>query len=396
MLEDYLFGIGFDDSEINTIQKMLPKTMVSESTLLYNIKNLYHYFKRNGIDNNSFKSIILITPNLLLESIENIKTKLDYFNELGFNRISFFSMLKNYPYILDVTSQSLNNKIDKFQDLGFTKEAIIKIFSNYPTLFRGDFSYYKKRFQLFLDFGYSKKDTLSILTCNPKLFDLSISNFNKHIDIFHDMGFKDSNIIKITTVLPELLLGSNVNIEDHLSVLLDFGYSGLDLVHIIQVVPMILKSYYLDSLNSKLELLLSFGFSKKEIIFMTCNNPYIFLYSNDSITEKFTGFGELSYRLEDVISFFNKVPILFGYRMETIKERVNFIKENNLESYLFDKPNILVFSVELLKARLLFLERRKIDLTKKINHIFLSEVEFEKKYHISREELWKGEYEWMS
>ena len=50
MLEDYLFGIGFDDSDINTIQKMLPKTMVSESTLLYNIKNLYHYFKRNGID----------------------------------------------------------------------------------------------------------------------------------------------------------------------------------------------------------------------------------------------------------------------------------------------------------------------------------------------------------
>ena len=129
---------------------------------------------------------------------------------------------------------------------------------------------------------------------------------------------------------------------------------------------------------------------------MTCNNPYIFLYSNDSITEKFTGFGELSYRLEDVITFFNKVPILFGYRMETIKERVNFIKENNLESYLFDKPNILFFSVDLLKARLLFLKRRKIDLTKKINQIFLSEVEFEKKYHISREELWKGEYEWMS
>ena len=124
MLEDYLFGIGFDDSEINTIQKMLPKTMVSESTLLYNIKNLYHYFKRNGIDNNSFKSIILITPNLLLESIENIKTKLDYFNELGFNRISFFSMLKNYLLIQHETA--VKELLNEVQPEYYYTEADVK------------------------------------------------------------------------------------------------------------------------------------------------------------------------------------------------------------------------------------------------------------------------------
>ena len=77
MLEDFLYGIGFSEKDINTVLKMIPKTMVSEATLLYNFKNLYHYFKRNGINNESFKSIIMTTPNLVLESIENIKIHFD-------------------------------------------------------------------------------------------------------------------------------------------------------------------------------------------------------------------------------------------------------------------------------------------------------------------------------
>ena len=123
---------------------------------------------------------------------------------------------------------------------------------------------------------------------------------------------------------------------------------------------------------------------------MTCHNPYILLYSYDSLNEKIQSFGEFEFRLEDVLKMFYEFPLLFGYRLETIRERISFFHAEELDALIFEKPEILFFSVDLLKKRLKFLKKQdkkyKLD-----NDLFLSESMFYKKFHVTREELWKEE-----
>ena len=58
MLDEYMNVIGYTDEEISLIKKAYPINTYTESTLLYNIKNIVNYFRRNSLDN---KDIIHIT-----------------------------------------------------------------------------------------------------------------------------------------------------------------------------------------------------------------------------------------------------------------------------------------------------------------------------------------------
>ena len=124
MLEEYMLDIGYSNNQIKIIKNIYPTSLYSCSTILYNLKNLYNYFHKNGINNKEFIYITVTTPNIISESIENIKQKIFELNEFGFNKFESFDIIKNYPYILEISNQKIKNKFDKLTDIGFSKKEI--------------------------------------------------------------------------------------------------------------------------------------------------------------------------------------------------------------------------------------------------------------------------------
>ena len=150
MFEEYLLDIGYTEEQINIIRNY---SSYSSSTLLYNIKILYNFFKENNITNNEFINITVTNPSIILESIDNIKLKLYELSTFGFNKLDSINILKTYPYILDINTDRIKTRLNKFIDLGFSKENIIYIITNNAYLLRGDFSSYKRKFDFFLEYG---------------------------------------------------------------------------------------------------------------------------------------------------------------------------------------------------------------------------------------------------
>ena len=60
MLDEFMISIGYNKDKIEFIKNSYPLSNYSEGTILYNIKNLYNYLKRNSINNEEFINITII------------------------------------------------------------------------------------------------------------------------------------------------------------------------------------------------------------------------------------------------------------------------------------------------------------------------------------------------
>ena len=132
MIEEYLQSIGYNDEQILSIRKTFPSFKYSEATILYNFKNMYQYFKKNGIEGEEFIKITMITPNIIMESIENIKNRIQELISLGFRKTDVFQMIQSYPYILGIHTSQIQSKLEDLMKLSFSKNAVITIVSKYP------------------------------------------------------------------------------------------------------------------------------------------------------------------------------------------------------------------------------------------------------------------------
>ena len=384
MLDEYMNIIGYTDEEISLIKKSYPISNFTESTLLYNIKNIVNYFRRNGLENKDIVYITVTIPNIICISTETIKIRILDLNSLGFNKLDAFNMIKNYPYIIEMSFQKIKNKYNCFLDLGFDKLDIIKIFTNNTELLNVDQSYIKNRFNYFHDFGYRKRDIRKIFSEIPEIIDCNITKINKKMDEYQKLGFNNLEVIKITSYLPELFITDNQFIETEFNVLLDFGYKQEDIIKIIKKVPIILKNNYLDNISNKLDNLLKIGFIKEEIVTITSINPYILLYSIDFIKDNYNNLEKNDFYKMEIIKMIKDNSIILGYDKNSLNTKIKFYKDHKLIDKIKSNSKLLTFNIDFIKARYKIISNKE---NYDINDLFISDSEFFKKYCITRYEI---------
>lgn len=140
MFDEFMLNFGYTDDEIELIKNSYPLNTYTESSLLYNIKNLVNYFHRNTFDNEAIIKLTTTFPQIISMSQENIKIRVNELSSNGFNKIDIFNMIKQYPYIINMSNQRINNKYQTFIDLGFSIEDINKIFLNRTCVLNTDSS----------------------------------------------------------------------------------------------------------------------------------------------------------------------------------------------------------------------------------------------------------------
>ena len=177
-------------------------------------------------------------------------------------------------------------------------------------------------------------------------------------------------------------------IHDRFSYLLEFGYTDIDITNIIKKVPIILKEDFLNELNNRIDCLKELGFDNTSIILMTCNNPYIFLYSNENITTKYNDLKSLDFTNEEINNIIINFPVILGYDFNTIRDKIEYFESIDLRDMIINNSKCLFYSINLIRARNIFLFNRKY----KLEDLFLSDSLFYKKFKISRDDLLKGDF----
>ena len=85
-----------------------------------------------------------------------------------------------------------------------------------------------------------------------------------------------------------------------------------------------------------------------------------------------------------IISF----PIIFGYDFNTIRDKIEYFESIDLRDMIIENSKCLFYSINLIRARNIFLFNKKY----KLEDLFLSDSLFEKKFKISRDNLLKGDF----
>ena len=107
MLDEYMISLGFDDEQLKLLKNSYVLNRYSSSTILFNMKNMVNYLRRQSLSNKEIVSIILTIPDLVFTSIENIKSRVDEMASLKFNKIDTFNMIKEYPYLISLSFQKI-------------------------------------------------------------------------------------------------------------------------------------------------------------------------------------------------------------------------------------------------------------------------------------------------
>ena len=385
MFLEYLEDLGYSDVEIKTISKSVSINPLTDSNLLYNIKSIYKFFSNNGISNNDFKNITLTIPFIISTSLENIKSIIKEYKSLGFSNTNIFTMIKEYPYLLEFPVSTIKTKYDSLLELGFSKDNLVDIISNYPSILRKDNSTLKKRINIYLNYGFSMEQVVKIHCLYPSLFEIQSNMIKNKILSLEKHGFNNSDIISLISYNPKLLLEDDF-INTYFSYLIRYGYTELDIINIMKKIPFIINERIKERINYNIKVLENIGFTRDNILLVTSNNPYLFLYSSDDFSSKINYFLDLKYDKNKVINLFLKAPVLFGYNLNTLKIKFDFYKENDLVDYIFDNPNKSIINTNFLNKRLIYLKNNNLYDDNKYD-LFLDDISFNKKYKITRYEL---------
>ena len=175
--------------------------------------------------------------------------------------------------------------------------------------------------------------------------------------------------------------------NDKIEILLSLGYTIKDILKINRKTN-IIATYSNKSIIDKFNYLLSLGFSKIETISITTICPQIYCYKQDSIKTKFNNLMSFGYTYEEVKTMIINYPAILNTSLEYIKEKIEFYNSIGLHSILIKDTSHLITSLSLVYARYMFLKEKDITIDEKsYRKLFMRSKQFQKKYNISSEEL---------
>ena len=125
---------------------------------------------------------------------------------------------------------------------------------------------------------------------------------------------------------------------------LDFGYSKEEYEKLIYSYA--LKNYHGETLLLKFrqisQLLISFGYTKNEVIKMTVSLPAIYSYSIENIKQKLDDMEALGYARAQVLKMTISSPQIYSYSIENIKQKIA-----DMEALGYTRAQVLKMTVSL-------------------------------------------------
>lgn len=279
-----------------------------------------------------------------------------FLEDFGFSKKIINKILTHHAFI-NYSYESLYNRIDEniswLLQNGYSEEEIIKMINkSYRHLLTLSLEHMEKQKQLFLEIGYTNAEYLKILKMFPSILSIGTDNILEKINYFLDLGLTKEEFIKKSIISPTVFAYSMPRIKAKEQLFLSLGYTKKEYRQIIKTI-FALIGYDEESLITKYNLLLSFGYSREEVIKMTTEFPALYSQSNESIYKK-----------------------------------IELLKNLGLDKAVLRNPKNLMMSVNLIYARVEFLQESGILINEEYYSIIFSKNKiFRQRFGFTKEEL---------
>jgi len=149
-----------------------------------------------------------------------------------------------------------------------------------------------------------------------------------------------------------------------------------------------LYGYSIDSIEQKINDMIALGYSKQEVITITCLFPSILGLSIKNIKQRIDDIMDLGYSKQNVIEMTKSLPQIYGYSIESIREKKYFYDSIGLYDLFVIDTKQMMQSSKLSYARYMFYKSIGIIITmNNYKKLFIDQSRFEKQYGITKQEL---------
>ena len=125
-----------------------------------------------------------------------------------------------------------------------------------------------------------------------------------------------------------------------------------------------------------------------EINYITGVNPAVYTLSVQNILNKFNYFLTKGYSKEESKFITVKLPNVFSYSIDGLDEKIEILKQNDLEKEILNRPSYLMQGAILSYSRISYLKENNVVLNHRaFNYLVMSGKDFKKRFGVSNEEV---------
>lgn len=240
------------------------------------------------------------------------------------------------------------------------------------------------------EFGLSEEQIHTILTTyliGNMGKNRGLKRIIKTLNYLKDYGYTDEDIVRISKLHPSIYDYSDKNINQKICFLEKLGYDGNTIINMTRKCPQIF-SITCDYISYKIKEMVNLGYKITDILYMIRRFPQLLTLSNEYIISKFNDLVNLGYTKDEVIKITIKFPQIWSLTMENITSKKEFYDIIGISSFILEKANLLMQSIELSYARYMFYTSMgEIIDSENYMVIFCSQNQFKKKYKKTNDEL---------
>ncbi|KAH9311609.1 hypothetical protein KI387_026644 [Taxus chinensis] len=296
---DYLQKVGVRKSALTDMLRRYPQVLLS--SVVIDLQPVIKYLGGLDIKANQIPRVIETFPELLGFKLEGtMSTSVAYLISIGVSRRAIGPMLTQFPQILAMrVGRIIKPFVDYVISLGMSKQVLASVLEKKPYILGfGLENQVKKNVDSMLSFGVRKQALGSVIAEYPEIL-----GFELKAKLMSQMEFLDLN--------------------------LGIGSEGFPKV--LEKMPQV-AALSQDPVLKRIELLSSWGFSRKDMRKMVLACPQLLAFNVDVMKLSFDYFrDEMRGSLQELVEF----PAYFTYSLETrVKPRFRKISKKGIKCSL--------------------------------------------------------------
>lgn len=355
MIKEYLEDLGLSSEEIFCFLNIKATKKYKEKTLIQKVRDVYNYFKELGLNDKEIKKIITDFPPICSYIIEDVNIKKEILEKIGHSETEIIKMAKKSPQLfINCSTKTIIEVFNFLEEKGYTKEEIKKIAKRFPVIYCYSSETLKRRMEELEEVGYTKQEIFKMTKLFPKIYSQKRKTLDQKRKSLEILGYTDKELLKMTAACPTI-----------------YGFS-------------------IESMEEKIKKFIQLGYKRSDALNITKKTPTLFCLAIENIEKKFKDLESLGFTKEEVIEMTLTLPALFELSINNIREKTEYYNFIGLKEMVIKDARQLMQSLELSYARYEFLKEKGIVINlDNYRKLFEAQNPFEKKYHITKEELLK-------
>lgn len=313
--------------------------------------------------------------------VRTVGTKLDCIAGLGFTRAQAVKIVMTAPAILSSSVARIEGCFRHFVDaLGFTETQVRKMALNSPANLVYASARHDEIFSVFRFRGFTPDRTRALVLRNSRMLGMQPDAIKARFRQLAGYGIPDAKIVGMVVAQPVILMNALARNDAARDTLIGMhGFTPAEATRAITLSPVLL-CFRIARTDEVIRNLLAYGYDMAQVRRLATTSNMAISSSVHRTNALFAAFEATGRDRAAVRAITLKMPAVFSSSVARLAEIAAIYAKAGVS--LDERPNGLMFSAQLLRARLTFFRARAIAWSN--CDLFMSSPDFLKKFGLSR------------